>query len=66
MMDGECFSLYVPGVSAGGGHGNGFLCTNLDSLLVEDMEMLFVSTYLDSLLLEDREMILSVHSCTLV
>ena len=40
--------------------------TCMGSLLVEDMEMLFVSTYLDSLLLEDREMILSVHSWTLV
>ena len=37
---GKCFSLYLPGHSAGGGYGDVSLCTNLDSLLVEDSELL--------------------------
>ena len=36
----RCFSLYVPGVSAGGGHGDGSPCTYLESLLLEDRKML--------------------------
>ena len=39
-MTGKCFSLYLPGHSAGGGYGDVSLCTNLDSLLVEDSELL--------------------------
>ena len=35
----NCFSLYLPGLTAGGGQGDAFPCVYLGSLLMEDREM---------------------------
>ena len=58
-------SLYMPGLSSSGGQGNATLCTCLDSLLVEDKELLLSVFYLDSLVVEDREMLFHVYTLVL-
>ena len=49
LEPGKCFYLYVLGLSTGGGHGDGSLCTDLDCQLVEDRDMLlYVRTWTPS------------------
>ena len=51
---GDASCLYIAGLSAVGGQGNVSLCTNLDSLLGKDREMVLLCVYLDSLLVNNR------------